>query len=397
MQEADRILLAILGIVTTLLLWNATRIALGDLSSTAPMPVARRVCRTCSRAGRRPRCSSACSCGRTCCWCSGSSPTCRSPSTCTSSRRRPTSTSRRTGPRGYLEPLRIDLEGPEEDLRFGVATARDLSKKQLLDLFSCTECGRCQEVCPAWNTGQAAVSEAADHGPPRSRRRHRSRRDGGRHRGVAAARARARSTDEVVWDCVTCGACVRECPVDIEHVDTIVDLRRNLVMAESRFPSEAGAMLRGVEGPNENPWSQPASARTDWIGDIPVRVLQPGRAGAGVPVLGRVRGRVRRAGEADDTERRPAAERRRRRLGDPRAARAMHRRPRPSHGPRVPLPDPRRAERRDVRGGGRPQGGRDLRALLQHPGERVPGLRRDARGRAPHGAVVAPARRAAAR
>ena len=65
-------------------------------------------------------------------------------------------------------------------------------------------------------------------------------------------------------------------PVDIEHVDTIVDLRRNLVMAESRFPTEAGAMLRGVEGPAQNPWGQPASARTDWIGDIPVRVLQPG-------------------------------------------------------------------------------------------------------------------------
>ena len=83
-------------------------------------------------------------------------------------------------------------------------------------------------------------------------------------------------TDQVVWDCVTCGACMRECPVDIEHVDTIVDLRRNLVMAESRFPTEAGTMLRGVEGPNENPWGQPASARTDWIGDIPVRVLAPG-------------------------------------------------------------------------------------------------------------------------
>jgi Fe-S oxidoreductase len=83
-------------------------------------------------------------------------------------------------------------------------------------------------------------------------------------------------TDEVVWDCVTCGACVRACPVDIEHVDTIVDLRRNLVMAESRFPTEAGAMLRGIEGGSENPWGQPASARTDWTKDLDVRVLQPG-------------------------------------------------------------------------------------------------------------------------
>ena len=59
--------------------------------------------------------------------------------------------------------------------------------------------------------------------------------------------------DEVVWACTTCGACVQECPVDIEHVDTIVDLRRALVMGESRFPAEAGAMLRNLEG-SSNPW-----------------------------------------------------------------------------------------------------------------------------------------------
>jgi acetyltransferase-like isoleucine patch superfamily enzyme len=70
---------------------------------------------------------------------------------------------------------------------------------------------------------------------------------------------------------------VRECPVDIEHVDTIVDLRRHLVMAESRFPSEAGALLRGVEGPGENPWGQPQSARMDWAEGLEgIRVLQPG-------------------------------------------------------------------------------------------------------------------------
>jgi Fe-S oxidoreductase len=82
--------------------------------------------------------------------------------------------------------------------------------------------------------------------------------------------------DEVVWDCVTCGACVQACPVDIEHIDTIVDLRRNLVMAESRFPTEAGALLRGIEGPGENPWGQPQSARLEWAEGLDVRVLQPG-------------------------------------------------------------------------------------------------------------------------
>jgi Fe-S oxidoreductase/nitrate reductase gamma subunit len=181
-------------------------------------------------------------------------------------------------PTGRLQPLRIDLEGPDEELRFGAAIATDLSKSQTLDLFSCTECGRCQEVCPAWATGKPlspkllimglrdqVAAEAAALAPA----------GGG---GVVELQPLVPNavTDEVVWDCVTCGACVRECPVDIEHVDTIVDLRRNLVMAESRFPAEAGALLRGVEGPGENPWGQPASTRMDWADGLEVRVLGPG-------------------------------------------------------------------------------------------------------------------------
>ena len=173
------------------------------------------------------------------------------------------------GPTGRLEPNRIDLELPEEDIRFGVATQNDLSKKQMLDLFSCTECGRCQEACPAWATGKPLSPKLLIMDL--------------RDRVVAEAAGEVELqplvpnavTDQVVWDCVTCGACVRECPVDIEHIDTIVDLRRNLVMAESRFPQEAAPMLRGVEN-QENPWGQPASARLDWAKDLDVRVLQEG-------------------------------------------------------------------------------------------------------------------------
>ena len=186
----------------------------------------------------------------------------------------------KTGPSGRLEPLQIDLEGPEEDLRFGAATAADLSRKQVLDLFSCTECGRCQEVCPAWATGKPLspkllIMDLRDHvigaAPALTA-------TGGA--GVVELQPLVPGAveDEVVWDCVTCGACVQACPVDIEHVDTIVDLRRNLVMAESRFPTEAGALLRGIEGPGENPWGQPQSARLEWAEGLDVRVLQPGDA-----------------------------------------------------------------------------------------------------------------------
>jgi Fe-S oxidoreductase len=83
--------------------------------------------------------------------------------------------------------------------------------------------------------------------------------------------------DEVVWACVTCGACMQECPVNIEHVDHIVDMRRYLVQAESRFPQEAGALLRNLESSN-NPWGQPQSQRAAWAKDLDVRVVQPGEA-----------------------------------------------------------------------------------------------------------------------
>ena len=81
-------------------------------------------------------------------------------------------------------------------------------------------------------------------------------------------------TDEVVWDCVTCGACVQACPVSIEHVDHIVDLRRNLVMVDSSFPAEAEPMLRDVER-SSNPWGKAQSERADWAA-LGVRVLEPG-------------------------------------------------------------------------------------------------------------------------
>src|SRR5947208_15446162 len=82
-------------------------------------------------------------------------------------------------------------------------------------------------------------------------------------------------TDDIVWDCVTCGSCVRECPVNIEHIDHVLDLRRNLVMVESRFPEEAGAIMRDVDR-TSNPGGRPQAARMQWGGGLGGRVLQPG-------------------------------------------------------------------------------------------------------------------------
>ena len=116
-------------------------------------------------------------------------------------------------------------------------------------------------------------------------------------------------TDDVVWDCVTCGACVEACPVSIEHIDHIVDLRRHLVMVDARFPAEADPMLRDVER-SSNPWGK-AAVRAGRVGGGARRArARAGRPGARGPVLGRLRGLVRRAGRRRRPSRRRSCSRR---------------------------------------------------------------------------------------
>jgi Fe-S oxidoreductase len=185
----------------------------------------------------------------------------------------------RTGARGRLEPLRFDEEGGDEaDLRFGAGTAEQLTWKQMLDTFSCTECGRCQDACPAFATGKALspkllIMGLRDQVFEQGAKLLEAKRSG--EPFAAPPLVPAAVTDEVVWDCVTCGACVQACPVSIEHVDHIVDLRRHLVMVESSFPAEAEPMLRDVERAS-NPWGRAQSERADWAAELGVRVLAPG-------------------------------------------------------------------------------------------------------------------------
>jgi Fe-S oxidoreductase len=185
---------------------------------------------------------------------------------------------RNTRPMGTLTPLRIDLEA--EDVHLGTATIADLTWKQVVDLYSCTECGRCQAMCPAWNTGKPLspkllVMNLRDHlfevGPALLEARERG------EEAAAPPIVPDVVDPEVIWSCTTCGACMQECPVDIEHVDHIVDLRRYQVMGESAFPQELGAMLRGLEGQG-NPWGMPQDQRADWAKGLEVRVLGEGEA-----------------------------------------------------------------------------------------------------------------------
>ena len=206
---------------------------------------------------------------------------------------------RKLAPRGQLPAM--DLEA--EDATFGVRTVADLSWKDLLDGFTCTECGRCQQACPAYATGkplnpktfimgirhEAVEAEAGLPLIPNSPSVRATFGLDDRLRPEAVARPLVDTAIpyDAVWDCLTCGACVEACPVTIEHVDKIVGLRRNLVLEDSRFPQELTAAFRGMESVG-NPWGQPPSARLDWAKGLPFAV--------------RTVAEVQRAGALDDLE-----------------------------------------------------------------------------------------------
>jgi Fe-S oxidoreductase len=206
----------------------------------------------------------------------------------------------------------IDFEDPGEDDVFGRGKVEDFTWKGMLDFATCTECGRCQSQCPAWNTGkplspklvimdlrdhllakapyiiggkdmpdEGAVSftggadQAGGHG------HHVPESGFGRVPGSGpeqAARPLVGTLEQggvidpdVLWSCTTCGACVEQCPVDIEHVDHIVDMRRHQVLIESEFPSELGVLFRNLENKG-NPWGQNAKDRLDWTKSLDFEV-----------------------------------------------------------------------------------------------------------------------------
>ena len=190
---------------------------------------------------------------------------------------------RKLQPRGELPAM--DLE--QEDATFGLRTLADLGWRDLLDGFTCTECGRCQQACPAWNTGKPLnpkhfimgirdMSVEAEHGLPLIPNSPSVAESFGLSDAVNEKALMSPIVDnaipfDAVWDCVTCGACVEACPVLIEHVDKIVGLRRNLVLEDSRFPGELNVAFRNMEGVG-NPWGQPPTTRTDWTKGLPFDV-----------------------------------------------------------------------------------------------------------------------------
>ncbi|BBX19061.1 Fe-S oxidoreductase [Mycolicibacterium duvalii] len=208
----------------------------------------------------------------------------------------------------------VDFEDPAEDAVLGRGKIEDFTWKGYLDFTTCTECGRCQSQCPAWNTGKPlspklVIMNLRDHmfakapyfldgkesplentpegglgeevrGEKESEKHsHEHVPESGFERIPADSPLQATRPlvgtaeqggvidPDVLWSCTTCGACVEQCPVDIEHIDHIVDMRRYQVMMESEFPGELGVLFKNLETKG-NPWGQNAKDRTNWIDEV---------------------------------------------------------------------------------------------------------------------------------
>ncbi|SER50492.1 (Fe-S)-binding protein [Streptomyces qinglanensis] len=200
-----------------------------------------------------------------------------------------------------------DSDEDAEEVRFGASQVEDFSWKGILDFSTCTECGRCQSQCPAWNTGKPLspkllIMSLRDHayakapyllaGGGKTMEGAEKATEEQLKDVPAAALAEAERPlvgtaeengvidPDVLWSCTTCGACVEQCPVDIEHIDHIVDMRRYQVMIESAFPSEAGTMLKNLEKKG-NPWGLAKKQRLEWTKEIQQD------AGFEVPIVGK--------------------------------------------------------------------------------------------------------------
>ena len=172
---------------------------------------------------------------------------------------------RKQTPRGQLSLIE-DIENKET---FGAASIGDFTWKQLLDGYTCTECGRCSDNCPALATGkpldpQKIVLDIRDQllaeGPALLK---------GATAQTKPPAHWVESKPEELWACTTCAACVEACPVTIEHIDKIVDMRRHLTLMEGSAPPEAQRAMTNIERAG-NPWGEPRETRGDWAKDLGV-------------------------------------------------------------------------------------------------------------------------------
>jgi len=192
---------------------------------------------------------------------------------------------KRTRPKGALSVIPdFDAEIEKDAPQLGVATLNDLTWKQRLDLDSCMSCGRCQSVCPAHAAGanlspKFLITKLADM----QRGDSVTMNDGSQKMPVADASGRGAFDaialleqgfydENEIWSCTTCGACIEECPALIDHVDLVVDMRRNLTMIQSEVPSGVKRVLDGIER-TSNPWRLPQRERANWAAGLNIPTM----------------------------------------------------------------------------------------------------------------------------
>jgi Fe-S oxidoreductase len=161
---------------------------------------------------------------------------------------------------GQLSYINLDDQSIEQ---FGAAKMKDLGWEQIMDSFSCIQCFRCQEVCPAYNTGKLLSPAALEI----NKRYHFN---GG---GTTDIVMLDMISEEAVWACTSCGACVDICPVGNEPMRDILDIRRNLSMMESAFPKQLETAFKGMER-NQNPWNVSQGDRMKWAEGMSVPTIE---------------------------------------------------------------------------------------------------------------------------
>ncbi len=184
---------------------------------------------------------------------------------------------KRQRPRGQIGNIDLEDETAES---FGVARIDEFTWKQNLDLYACIECGRCQDYCPTYNSDKplnpkSLISDLKHHllryGPGLVKSRN-NQADAAVADDSNPPLAGGTVDKDAIWACTTCGACIEHCPMGIEHIDKLVDLRRYLALMEADFPEAAGSAFRNFET-SGNPWGLAPNDRTAWTDGLNVPVL----------------------------------------------------------------------------------------------------------------------------
>ena len=182
-------------------------------------------------------------------------------------------------PNCYFRNLEKPNTQPRETFakgeRYGVSSVDQYSWKDLLDSLTCTECGRCQDLCPAHNTGKPLNPRKIVHDIKVNLLKNGSALNEGKQVQLIGAAGEGTISEEAIWSCTTCGACTSVCPVLIEQMPKIIKLRRSLVQEKARFPEELLNLFENMEQ-RSNPWGLAPSERTKWSSQLGDRSFKPG-------------------------------------------------------------------------------------------------------------------------